>query len=52
MITSDALKDLPQMGFDPSRVVGCAAARWGAARPLLSYSIDSTTPRARRPLHT
>jgi hypothetical protein len=24
MITTNALKDLPQMGLDPSRVVGCA----------------------------
>jgi hypothetical protein len=27
MITTDALKYLPQMGLDPSRVVGCAAAK-------------------------
>ena len=26
MITTNALKYLPQMGLDPSRVVGCAAA--------------------------
>jgi hypothetical protein len=50
MITSDTLKDLPPMRFDLSRVVGCAATRWSAARPLLSYLIDSTTPCARRPL--
>jgi hypothetical protein len=39
MITSDTLKDLPPMRFDLSRVVGCAATRWSAARPLLSYLI-------------
>ena len=27
MITTDALKYLPQMGLDPSRVVGCAGAK-------------------------
>jgi len=27
MITTDALKVLPQMGLDRSRVVGCAAAK-------------------------
>ena len=27
MITTDALKYLPQMGLDPLRVVGCAAAQ-------------------------
>ena len=27
MITNDALKYLPQMGLDPLRVVGCAAAK-------------------------
>src|SRR5712691_11361995 len=27
MITTDALKALPQMGLDPSRVAGCAAAK-------------------------
>ena len=27
MITTDALKYLPQMGLDPSRVVGCAGAQ-------------------------
>src|SRR5262245_31645833 len=27
MISTDALKYLPQMGLDPSRVVGCAAAK-------------------------
>jgi hypothetical protein len=27
MITTEALKYLPQMGLDPSRVVGCAAAK-------------------------
>jgi len=27
MTTTDASKYLPQMGLDPSRVVGCAAAR-------------------------
>ena len=27
MITTDALKYLPQMGLDPSRVVGCAATK-------------------------
>jgi hypothetical protein len=26
MMTTDALKYLPQMGLDPSRVVGCAGA--------------------------
>jgi hypothetical protein len=26
MITTDALKSLPQMGLDPSWVVGCAGA--------------------------
>ena len=27
MITTDALRYLPQMGLDPSRVVGCAGAK-------------------------
>ena len=27
MITTDALKYLPQMGLDPLRVVGCAGAK-------------------------
>jgi hypothetical protein len=27
MITTDALKYLPHMGLDPSRVVGCASAQ-------------------------
>jgi hypothetical protein len=27
MITTDSLKYLPQMGLDPSRVVGCAVAK-------------------------
>ena len=27
MISTDALKYLPQMGLDPSQVVGCAAAK-------------------------
>jgi hypothetical protein len=27
MTTTDASKYLPQMGFDPSRVVGCAAPK-------------------------
>ena len=27
MITTNALKYLPQMGLDPSRVVGCAEAK-------------------------
>ena len=27
MITTNALKYLPQMGLDPSRVVGCAGAK-------------------------
>ena len=27
MITTDALKYLPHMGLDPSRVVGCAGAQ-------------------------
>jgi hypothetical protein len=27
MITTDALKYLPQMGLDPSRVVNCTAAK-------------------------
>jgi hypothetical protein len=27
MITTDALKYLPQMALDPSRVVGCAGAK-------------------------
>ena len=27
MITTDALKYLPQMGLDPSRVVGCAGGK-------------------------
>jgi hypothetical protein len=27
MITTDALKYLPQMGLDPLRVVGCGAAQ-------------------------
>ena len=27
MIAADALKYLPQMGLDPSRVVGCAGAK-------------------------
>jgi len=59
MITSDTLKDLPPMRFDLSRVVGCAATRWSAARPLQAYLIDSTNtvrqetaaPRDLKPAH-
>jgi hypothetical protein len=34
MITTDALKYLPQMGLDPSCVVGCAGTKCHPPRPL------------------
>jgi hypothetical protein len=42
MITTDALKYLPQMGLDPSRVVGCAVAkRQNSLAPAHGFAVEA-----------
>jgi hypothetical protein len=42
MITTDAQKCLPQMGLDPLRVVGCAAAKCRSFFALANGFADQT----------
>ena len=42
MITTDSLKYLPQMGLDPSRVVGCAVAkRQNSLAPAHGFAVEA-----------
>jgi hypothetical protein len=41
MITTDALKYLPQMGLDPSRVVGCAGTRQNTFALANGFAVEA-----------